>query len=301
MLSSGLDVDAGDVEEPTNKVDAPQVGPIEALEEELMEREGFPFTRGNNGSTSRRHRYERIAYVVCAMLSFAKNHRHNAFQLEDSIRFLACGMSERVNKYFHHLGLISLRQTAIDSLRTLSVYALGQLAKVMSLDVNSAFGPFICIDNLDMEERVHLVSVGHRSMMFHGCWGYIHTPPKDLLESLDLSEINLKTYHEALQTVQTMKIRPCNFLPNRAAEDHYVKVWKSQLATVMKKCIAVPANSDGAYSTQLPPLEVLSPTAPDFHMLKLMEESDNSAKGQGMAKRCLMSFWGPSNTDLSNI
>ncbi|POW16759.1 hypothetical protein PSHT_06688, partial [Puccinia striiformis] len=44
--------------EPTNKVDAPQVGPIEALEEELMEREGFPFTRGNNGSTSRRHRYE---------------------------------------------------------------------------------------------------------------------------------------------------------------------------------------------------------------------------------------------------
>ncbi|KAI7957062.1 hypothetical protein MJO28_004157, partial [Puccinia striiformis f. sp. tritici] len=59
MLSSGLDVDAGDVEEPTNKVDAPQVGPIEALEEELMEREGFPFTRGNNGSTSRRHRYER--------------------------------------------------------------------------------------------------------------------------------------------------------------------------------------------------------------------------------------------------
>ncbi|KAI7934321.1 hypothetical protein MJO28_017167 [Puccinia striiformis f. sp. tritici] len=281
MLSSALDVDHGDAEEPPTEAAAPQSGSIEALEEELMEREGFRYTRGKNGSTSRRRRYERIAYVICAMLSFAKNRRHNAFQLENSIRFLACGMSERLNEYFHHLGLTSSRQTAIESLRTLSVHAMGQLTKVMSLKVNSAFGPFICIDNLDMEERIHLVSVGHRSMMFHGCWGYIHTPPKELLESLNLSEINLETYNQALQTVRTMKIRPRDFFPDSATEDHYAAVWKSQLATVMNKYIAVPSKTDGAYSNQPPPLEVLSPTAPDFHMLKLMEESDNSAEGIG--------------------
>ncbi|KNE87859.1 hypothetical protein PSTG_18750 [Puccinia striiformis f. sp. tritici PST-78] len=160
------------------------------------------------------------------------------------------------------------------------------MTKVMSLERVStlcAFGgaTFICIDNLDMEERIHLVSVGHRSMMFHGCWGYIHTPPKELLESLNLSEINLETYNQALQTVRTMKIRPRDFFPDSATEDHYAAVWKSQLATVMNKYIAVPSKTDGAYSNQPPPLEVLSPTAPDFHMLKLMEESDNSAEGIG--------------------
>ncbi|KAI7935325.1 hypothetical protein MJO28_016196, partial [Puccinia striiformis f. sp. tritici] len=60
MLSSALDVDHGDAEEPPTEAAAPQSGSIEALEEELMEREGFRYTRGKNGSTSRRRRYERI-------------------------------------------------------------------------------------------------------------------------------------------------------------------------------------------------------------------------------------------------
>ncbi|KAI7949862.1 hypothetical protein MJO28_008683 [Puccinia striiformis f. sp. tritici] len=279
MLSAALKVESA--EDEVLSASSTPLSPIEALEEELMQREGFRYARGDNGSNSQKHRYERIAYTVCSMLSFAKNRRHNVFQLENSIRFLACGMSERVNEYFHHLGLTSSRQTAIDSLRTLSIYAQGQLVKAMSLSVNSAFGPFICIDNLDMEERIHLVSVGHRSMMFHGTWGYIHTPPKLLLESLDLSEINLESYHQALKTVQTMSIQPRDFLAERATEDHYVEIWKSQLATVMLKYIAVPADQTGAYNTHPPPIEVLSPTAPDFHMLKLMEESDNSAEGIG--------------------
>ncbi|POW17700.1 hypothetical protein PSTT_00299, partial [Puccinia striiformis] len=56
MLSSALDVDHGDAEEPPTEAAAPQSGSIEALEEELMEREGFRYTRGKNGSTSRRRR-----------------------------------------------------------------------------------------------------------------------------------------------------------------------------------------------------------------------------------------------------
>jgi hypothetical protein len=149
----------------------------------------------------------------------------------------------------------------------------------MDLNVSLAFGPFICIDNLDMEERVHMVSVGHRSMMFHGTWGYIHTPPKSLLDSLDLSEINLESYHRALQTVRTMSIDPRDFFADRATEDHYVQVWKSHLAKVMMKYIAIPSNKKDAYSCHPPPLEVLTAQSPDFHMLKLMVESDNSAEG----------------------
>ncbi|POV98057.1 hypothetical protein PSHT_14242 [Puccinia striiformis] len=138
-------------------------------------------------------------------------------------------MSERVNEYLHHLGLTSSRQTAIDSLRTLSAYAESNLRKVMALEVSPAFGPFICIDNLDMEERVHLVSVGHRTMMFHGTWGYIHTPPKALLESLDLSEITLQSYNQALQTVRTMNITPRDFLPDRATKTTTSKYGRASL------------------------------------------------------------------------
>ncbi|POW12630.1 hypothetical protein PSTT_04206 [Puccinia striiformis] len=281
MLSSALDSEEEESAAFPLATAPIRLEPIEALEGELMEREGFQFTTSKNGKDARLSRYKRIAFVVCAMLSFAKNRRHNAFQLENSIRFLALGVSERVNEYLHHLGLTSSRQTAIESLKTLSVYAQGQLTKVMSLDVNAAFGPFICIDNLDMEERVHMVSVGHRSMMFHGTWGYIHNPHKDLLDSLDLSEINLHTYHQALQTVRTMSITPCDFLPDRETEDHYREVWKSQLATVMMKYIAVPSDMTSAYPRQPPDIELISPQAPDFHMLKLMEESDNSAEGIG--------------------
>ncbi|KAI7943747.1 hypothetical protein MJO28_011275 [Puccinia striiformis f. sp. tritici] len=281
MLSNGSHPEDATEEELHPPVVLGQQAPIEVLEEDLMEREGFEYARSKNTTSSRHSRYKRIAFSVCGMLSFAKNRRHNVLQVENSIRFLACGMSERVNEYLHHVGLTSSRQTAIDSLRTLSAYAESNLRKVMALEVSPAFGPFICIDNLDMEERVHLVSVGHRTMMFHGTWGYIHTPPKALLESLDLSEITLQSYNQALQTVRTMNITPRDFLPDRATEDHYVQVWKSQLATVMKKYIAIPATTEGAHPTQPPPLEVLSHAAPDFHMLKLMDEADNSAEGIG--------------------
>ncbi|KAA1074656.1 hypothetical protein PGT21_014869 [Puccinia graminis f. sp. tritici] len=275
------DTDNKDDQKVTSPVEKAALAPIDALEEELMEREGFRYTSGKTGVDHSLSRHERISYTVCSMLSFAKNRRHNPFQLENSIRFLACGISERVNEYLHHLGLTSSRQTAIDSLKTLSSYAQGQLTRVMALDVNPAFGPFICIDNLDMEERVHMASVGHRSMMFHGTWGYIHTPHKALLDSLDWSEINLNAFNQALQTVRTMSITPRDFLPDRQTEDHYCLVWKSQLASVMMKYIAEPATKAGAYPTEPPELEVLSPQAPNFHMLKLMEESDNSAEGIG--------------------
>ncbi|POW01076.1 hypothetical protein PSHT_12688 [Puccinia striiformis] len=237
MLSNGSHPEDATEEELHPPVVLGQQAPIEVLEEDLMEREGFEYARSKNTTSSRHSRYKRIAFSVCGMLSFAKNRRHNVLQVENSIRFLACGMSERVNEYLHHLGLTSSRQTAIDSLRTLSAYAESNLRKVMALEA--------------------------------------------LLESLDLSEITLQSYNQALQTVRTMNITPRDFLPDRATEDHYVQVWKSQLATVMKKYIAIPATTEGAHPTQPPPLEVLSHAAPDFHMLKLMDEADNSAEGIG--------------------
>jgi hypothetical protein len=35
--------------------------------------------------------------------------------------------------------------------------------------------PIICFDNLNFQQKVHMKSVGHSSIMFHGTWGYIHS------------------------------------------------------------------------------------------------------------------------------
>ena len=77
------------------------------------------------------------------------------------------------------------------ALGSLSAQAEMQLTQVMSLEHAPALGPFICLDNLDMQEKVHMVSVGQQNTMFHGTWGYVQLPAKSLLDTLDMSQINL--------------------------------------------------------------------------------------------------------------
>ncbi|KAI9602482.1 hypothetical protein H4Q26_001771 [Puccinia striiformis f. sp. tritici PST-130] len=113
-------------------------------------------------------------------------------------------------------------------------------------------------------------------MMFHGTWG-TYTPPKALLESL-ICQNNLQSYNQALQTVRTMNITPRDFLPDRATEDTTSKYGRPA-CNRHEEIYRNTATTEGAHPTQPPPLEVLSHAAPDFHMLKLMDEADNSAEG----------------------
>ncbi|KAI7935768.1 hypothetical protein MJO28_016639, partial [Puccinia striiformis f. sp. tritici] len=62
-----------------------------------------------------------LAATICAQLLFTRNHRHNAFQLFNSLRYVPTGVTERVNNYLHKLGMTSSRQTAIEVLKTLMV------------------------------------------------------------------------------------------------------------------------------------------------------------------------------------
>ena len=178
------------------------------------------------------------------MLSFARNRRHNGLQLQNAVCFLACGISERMNEYLHYLGLSNSRSTALEALRSLSGHAIENLKEIQSLDASPKFGPFICIDNLDMAEKVHMSSVGHSSMMFHGTWGYIHRPSQDLLATLDSSQLNLETYLNSIKNVGTMSIEPEMLMQTPEEADHYSLVWKSQIAQVLNKYIAVPDNRE---------------------------------------------------------
>ncbi|OAV90386.1 hypothetical protein PTTG_11981 [Puccinia triticina 1-1 BBBD Race 1] len=137
-----------------------------------------PVELDDDGKTAAKlHRAHVIAKTVCSMITFASNRRKNAMQLENAVTFVACGISDRVNKYLNFIGLSSCRQTAHSALGTLGKNAERTIKNRMKLGPPGSpnFCPLICIDNLDFQEAVHVKSVENQSSMFHGTWGYL--PP----------------------------------------------------------------------------------------------------------------------------
>ncbi|KAH9454027.1 hypothetical protein Pst134EB_014123 [Puccinia striiformis f. sp. tritici] len=201
------------------------------------------------------------------------------------VQFDACGISETVNQHLHYIGLTSSRKTAVQALRSLS--RANQAAVVEESAVTKPFAPLLCIDNLDMEERIQMSSVGNQTRMFHGTWGYLHIPSEALWCTLNPDELSLEAYHAALKNVSKMEIDPGLFLPLDWPQDNYEQVYKSQIAQVMLKYVATP--SDRKKTIPLDPLSVepISHEAPNIRMLKLMEESDNSAEGIGQVMESL--------------
>ncbi|PLW22851.1 hypothetical protein PCASD_14567 [Puccinia coronata f. sp. avenae] len=69
------------------------------------------------------------------------------------------------------------------------------------------------------------------------------------------------------------------FLPTPAKEQFEIQVWKLQIAKVFCKQIAMSIDETLTIPTLPPNVELISHLAPEIHMLKLMDASDNSAKG----------------------
>ena len=139
--------------------------------------------------------------------------------------------------------------------------------------------PTICIDNIDMEERVHQSSIGNWTHTFCGTWGYLHLPNEKLIAKLDPLELMLGAYHKAIEKVNSMELTPIMFLPTPAKEQLEIQVWKLQIAKFFRKTIATPIDETLAIPTSPPDVELIIHLAPESHMLKLMDASNNSAKG----------------------
>ncbi|EFP92166.2 uncharacterized protein PGTG_17896 [Puccinia graminis f. sp. tritici CRL 75-36-700-3] len=227
-------------------------------------------------------RFQCISKMVCGMVAFTRNRRHNGMQLRNGIQLLACGVTERVNQYLMYHGLSCSRRTAMAAINTLSSEAEMKLKDLF----RNAFrkfpiAPIICIDNLDIEERVHTHSTGHRNHTFHGKWGYVHLPSDDLLNSLDMDEINLTTFHSALKKIPSFQVDPYMFMPTLESEVSYKAVWKSQIAHVLSQYLASPSDPSQAININPPEVDPISSTPPKIHMLKLMEAPENSSEGIG--------------------
>ncbi|KNE86884.1 hypothetical protein PSTG_19747, partial [Puccinia striiformis f. sp. tritici PST-78] len=68
----------------------------------------------------------------------------------------------------------------------------------------------------------------------------------------------------------------------------------------MKDYIALPSHSDGAISTEPPVLDQISCEIPSIFMLKLMDESDNSAEGIGQVLESVQEQSGLSAQEFSS-
>ncbi|KAA1102285.1 hypothetical protein PGTUg99_020910 [Puccinia graminis f. sp. tritici] len=224
--------------------------------------------------------------------SVPSNRRHNGLQLFNSVRFVSAGLSEQMNDYLHFIGITSCRQTAIAALTVLSSRLARDLKTGMKLNGSFPLGTSICIDNLDMEQRVHTHSVGHRSLMFHGTWGYIHHPPSSLLATVNHDELTLDSYYKSLSNIPNLKLRPSLLMPTLEEDLHYEAVLKSQIARVMFNYIAQPLHKPTAIPMKPPPIDVIDPSPPKIQMLKLMEASDNSAEGFGQVVTTILNQTG---------
>ncbi|KAI7958836.1 hypothetical protein MJO28_002627 [Puccinia striiformis f. sp. tritici] len=234
-----------------------------------------------NGPEQLHKRFHRIVSTICSIMCFAANRRANSLQLTNSVRFLACGVTERVHEYMNYIALCSSRATAWETLKTLAVNAEKNTKKAKETTSSCPIAPTLCIDNLDIEQKVHDLSVGNRSHTYRGTWGYIHLPDLELVKTLDASELTLSAYQEAIRNLDSLEIEPKMFLPTAKEVASNVAVWKSQIARVLMNYLAEPADIAQATPTKPPPVEQIDHKKPELHMLKLMDASDNSAEGIG--------------------
>ncbi|OAV96747.1 hypothetical protein PTTG_26233 [Puccinia triticina 1-1 BBBD Race 1] len=141
--------------------------------------------------------------------------------------------------------------------------------------------PIICLDNLDFEESVHEKSVEKTTQMFHGTWGYLHVPNKELIDQFDPEEFSLERYQKAILDLADMQVQPSWFLPSNDSSLHFQDVIKSQITKVLLEYIATPLDKNQNLNTFPPPIDPIAVKKPNFLMFKLMVALDNSSKGVG--------------------
>ncbi|PLW41572.1 hypothetical protein PCANC_17426 [Puccinia coronata f. sp. avenae] len=224
------------------------------------------------------HCTEVAARTICGMVAFLANQRHNSQALSNSLTFLACGVTKRLNKFLHYIGLSASRSTAQTALSQLSHQANRQIVQKLSNSSIGTMAPFLCVDNLDFEQRVHSKSLGHSTRMFHGTWGYVHHPHPALVASVPSADLTVESFQKAMSDVATLQVIPKMFVPSPANEQHWSLVLKAQLGRAFLEYVGEPMDSKISIATAPPVIDQISADAPDITMLKL---SDNSAQGVG--------------------
>ncbi|KAI7956352.1 hypothetical protein MJO29_007751 [Puccinia striiformis f. sp. tritici] len=193
-----------------------------------------------------------------------------------------------------------LSQNSSSSVKTSRRQSREKVATKISQSILETLAPFLCIDNLDFEQKVHDKSLGKENQMFHGTWGYVHHPNSEMLASIPATDLTMESYRKAMATVPSFEVLPKMFLPSQDKEDSWELVLKAQIADVLLEYVASPADSKVPIPTSPPAVDQLSADLPDITMLKLMVASDNSAQGVGEVFDSLLERTNMSMTDFAS-
>jgi hypothetical protein len=223
--------------------------------------------------------FVQVAQTVCDMVAFLCNCRHNGLQMSNSLIFLASGVTERVNTYLNYIGLSSSQRTAHSALASLGKGAHAKLMGCFDLALSPTLSLLVCFDNLDFQEKIHMKGIGHSSQMFHGTWGYIHSPPPSLLAKLDKDQLTIDAMNAALHDASKITIQPDMFTPTLESSAHFKLTIKSQITRATLRYYASPINSRIQLHKNPPEVQPIEPYDPQICMLKLMVAADNLAIG----------------------
>ncbi|KAA1073663.1 hypothetical protein PGT21_021311 [Puccinia graminis f. sp. tritici] len=190
------------------------------------------------------------------MVAFVKNQRNNGHQLTNSLTFLACGVTDRVNLFLNYVGLSSSRKTTHHALNKLSRRSSLLISTKIGKLLAPTLGSFLCFDNLDFEQRVHTKSVSS-------------------------SDLTVESYQQAMLNVESVDVHSRMLLPTAKEEVQWELVLKSQITSALLKHLATPAESYVSINTKPPVVDQISSEKPDITMLKLMIAADYLAQGAG--------------------
>ncbi|OAV94796.1 hypothetical protein PTTG_26880 [Puccinia triticina 1-1 BBBD Race 1] len=217
-----------------------------------------------------------IATTVCLMVAFGANRCNNALQIQNTVVLLACGVTERVSSYLNYISLASSCQTAHQALNSLGKIAERTVVKKMA-NSNAPLAPIICMDNLDFEESIHKKLVKKTTQIFHGTWGYLHVPDRQLIDQFDPQDFSLGSFKAAVQKLLEMKVQPF------------------QITCVLLDFLAIPEDKQYTLNKDLPVIDPINVKEPNITMFKLMIALENSTE---WASKVLEGFL--RQTDLSS-
>lgn len=198
-------------------------------------------------------------------------------QIQNTLTFLACGVSAQVNNSLGYIGLSSSQASAVASLKTPGVATVGRIKAVMN--VNSVIAPFFVVDNIDTQERIYQQRVEEPSKIYHGSWGYVHVLKDKLLSSLTPECFTVERFNVLLKINETRKLNPSEFAPDKEDQLRWKQTREEQIGVVLLRYFSPSTDKSKVPLLSPPPVFQIEPERPDIHMLKLMDSSNNSSDG----------------------
>lgn len=194
-----------------------------------------------------------------------------------SLTLLACGASERINDYLHHIGLTSSRKTAIRALEILGKET-SKTTKVRMAQ-KTMFAPLMCVDNIDFEQCIHQKRLVKVTRVFHGSWGYIHVLKPHQLNDFGSSPFSSIQLKDIIRESRKKNIDIGVFYPTECENKDWELTVKSKIGQVLVRYIAEIENQKECTFLDPPVVQKIDCDKPEIIMLKMMNASNNSSEG----------------------